>query len=117
MADRAQLARGEDAVGNADAQHEMLGGFALAALATDRANAVALRVNPPPLEINAGPFRRNAAAALERELTDLGDALPRILLALQPLYALRFGLFRFLCCLWHRLSPKCKKPTHRCFDW
>src|SRR5689334_5149659 len=84
LANGAQLTRGENAVRNPDAQHEILGGFSLATLAADRAHAITLRVNAPPFEVHARPLRRNAAASLPREFTDFRDALPWILLALQP---------------------------------
>src|SRR5215472_12514692 len=96
--DGTQLARVEDAVGDADAQHEMLGRSAFPGLAADGANAVTLCVNSPPLEVNTGPFGRNAAASLTGEFADFSNALPGILLALQTLDTLRLGLFRFVCC-------------------
>ena len=55
------------AVWQGDAHHEVLRGFAFAARATGGANAVTLGVNPPPLEVEIGPFRKDGGAAQSRE--------------------------------------------------
>src|SRR6266567_1855910 len=88
-----QLVRGEDTVGNADAQHEVFGGQALAALAAGGAHAIALGVHAPPLEVERSPLRQHRGAALPGKLAHLVKGLPRILFAFQALAALRFGLF------------------------
>ena len=77
-ADDAKLAGGNDAVGNADAHHEVLGGEALAALAAGGADAVALGIDAPPLEVDARP---TPASTLERpsraNCANLVEGLPR----------------------------------------
>ena len=55
---------GEHAVGQADAHHEVLGGFAFAAGAAGDAEAVALGVDAPPFEVEAGPLGSDGVAAL-----------------------------------------------------
>ena len=57
LADDAQLVRGQQAVGQADAHHEVLGRLAYAILASGDARAVALGVDAPPLEVELGPLR------------------------------------------------------------
>jgi len=107
VGDRANLARLEHAVRNADSHHEMPHGLALAALAADRADAVALRVDPPPSEVRAQPLWRDGVPALAREALDVGVGLPGILLALEPLDPLRLRLFQGLT---HCYLQKTKKP-------
>ena len=51
------LVRGEQAVGHADAHHEVLGGLAFAVGAAGDAEAVALGVDAPPLEVETRPTR------------------------------------------------------------
>src|ERR1700738_902167 len=85
--------RGQDSVGDADAQHEVLSSQALAALAAGGAHAVALRVHAPPLEVESSPFWQHAGVAIPGELAHLVKGLPRVLFALKTLASLRFGLF------------------------
>ncbi len=82
-ADDAQLMRSEDAVGNADAHHEVFGGQALAALAAGGAHAVALGVDAPPLEVDGGPLGHHAGAAIAGKCAHFIEGFPRILLALE----------------------------------
>ena len=56
VGDRPDLPRLEHAVGNADSHHQVPNRLALAALAPDRAHAVALRVDAPPAEVRAEPL-------------------------------------------------------------
>ena len=66
--DDAELAGGEDAVGDADAHHEVIGGEAFAALAAGCADAVALGVDAPPFEVERGPLGHHAGAAFARKV-------------------------------------------------
>ncbi len=77
LADDAELVRGEQAVGQADAHHEVLGGLALAALAAGDADAVALGVDAPPLEVEPGPLGEDGVAALAGELRGPRPRRPR----------------------------------------
>ena len=54
--DDAELMAGEEAVGEGDAHHEELRGFAFAADAASGSDSVALGVDAPPLEVEAGPL-------------------------------------------------------------
>ena len=92
-ADDAKLRGGDDAVGNADAHHEVFGGQALAALAAGSAHAVALGVDAPPLEVAGSPVGQHAGAALAGKRAHLIEGLPRVLFALQALRPLGIGLF------------------------
>ena len=94
-ADDAKLAREDDAVGNADAHHEVIGDQAFAAFATGGAYAVALGVDAPPLEIGGRPLRYHAGAAFACKGAHLVKGLPGIFLALQALSFLGLGLFDF----------------------
>ncbi len=93
LADLPQLARGDDSVGNPDPHHEPFGGQAFPAFAAGRAYAVALRIHAPPFEIGRSPLRHHARAPLARKRANFVKCLPGILLALQPLHPLSFGLF------------------------
>ena len=88
----ASLIGAQNAVGNADAHHEVVGRLAFAAFATRDASAVALGVNAPPAEVRA-PFLRDRRAAVAGEGANLVDRVPGILLALQAFGSLRFGFF------------------------
>ena len=76
-ADGAELAGSDDAVGNADAHHEVVGGEAFAALAAGGADAVALGVDAPPFEVQVGPLGQDAGAAGAGEFAHLDRRLPR----------------------------------------
>jgi hypothetical protein len=91
IADDAELVRGEQAVGQADAHHEVLGGLAFAALAAGDASAVALGVDAPPLEVELGPLGQHGVAAFARELAHLVPRLPGVLGELQALGLLGLG--------------------------
>src|SRR5207244_5655098 len=93
--------------GDADAHHEVGHRLALAALAADRADAVALAVDTPPAEVHA-PLRRNRRMSFAREPLDLGVGIPRIQRLLEPFSALRFRLFRRLA----HLRLRSKAFTH-----
>src|ERR1700720_4118797 len=56
IGDGVGLFAGEEAVGDADADHEVGDGFAFAVFAADDADAVALGVNAPGAEVSAQPF-------------------------------------------------------------
>ena len=105
VGDRSELGRLDDAVGNPDADHEVPDGLALAALAADRAGAVALGVDAPPAKVRSEPLGRDRVPALAGEALDLGVSLPGIQLPLEPLHALRL---RFLHGLAHRSLQKRK---------
>src|SRR6266852_451862 len=94
--DGPELVRLEPAARNPDSHHQMPNGLPLAALPTDRADPVALRVDAPPAEVRAEPLGRDRVPALAREALDVGIGFPGIQLALEPLYTLRLGLFHGL---------------------
>src|SRR6266851_6026576 len=100
----------EQAVGNADAEHEVRQSLPFAALSADNSGAVPLRVNAPPAEIRAQPLGWDRLKALAREPTDFFEALPGILFPLQPLDSLRFRLFDRIC---HKRICDAKRKTHR----
>src|SRR5713101_2027162 len=110
----------EQAVGNADAEHEVRQSLPFAALSADNARAIPLRVNAPPAEIRAQPLGWDRLKALTREPTDFLEAIPGILFPLQPLDSLRFRLFDRIC--HKRISGRQKKnpppvmPTGGGFD-
>jgi len=87
------LFAGEEAVGNADADHKVGDGFAFTVFAADDAEAVALGVNAPGAEIGAEPFGGNGAEAVTRELADFAEVVPGIFGAFETLDALGFGFF------------------------
>src|SRR5258707_2495614 len=95
VGDGARLLTAQEAVGNSDAHHKERRRLAFAILAADHADAVALRVDAPRAKIRAEPFRRNRSVTLPRKRADLIEMLPGILLAFQPLHALRFGFLDF----------------------
>jgi hypothetical protein len=97
LRDNAKLMCGQNAVGDGDAHHEVVGDQALAALAAGGAYAVALGVNAPPFEVERGPLGNDAGAAGAGKSADLIEGLPRILLALEPLGALGFRFFYWNC--------------------
>src|SRR6185437_9817406 len=93
LANDAHLRRLQQAVGRADAHHEVFGHEAFAALAADGADAVALGVGSPPAEVGADPFGSNAIASFARELAHFVECLPGVLFALDALEALGLGFF------------------------
>jgi hypothetical protein len=90
----AGLMGGEQAVGHADAHHEVLGGLAFAADAAGDTQAVALGVDAPPLEVEIGPLRGNGVASDLGVGANLVPGFPGIFGELEALTALGFGLFR-----------------------
>ena len=114
VADDAKLAGGEDAVGNADAHHEVISGKAFAAFAAGRAYSVTLRVDSPPLEVGVGPLGNDARTALTGEGAHLVEGLPWVLVALQALRPLSLG-FLYLDCISHvsslKIFDKNRKPA------
>ena len=102
-ADGAKLVGGEDAVGNADAHHEVVGGKAFAALAAGGADAIALRVDSPPLEVERGPLRDDAGAAFAGEGAHFVEGFPRVLGKFEALGALGLRFFS----VERRLDPFC----------
>src|SRR2546427_1090067 len=101
----------EGAVGDPDPHHEVADGLALAVLASDRADAVALRVDPPPAEVRSEPLGRHRVPAFAREAEDVFVGLPRILLTLEPLYSLRLGLFHDFAHCRLRVYPRYRSGT------
>ena len=81
--DGSQLVRSQQAVGNANPQHEERQRQPLAVLAADHPRAIALRVNSPPAEVGPNPFRRNRVEAFPRKAANLGQPFPGIHGALQ----------------------------------
>src|SRR5437763_10404485 len=103
VGNRAELMGVERAVRDADAHHDVERRLALAPLAADGADAVALRVDPPPAEVGAEPWGRDRVPALTREADDVVVRRPRVQLPLEALDALRLGLLhRFA----HGVLPK-----------
>ena len=98
VGDGAELIRTEESVWNTDSHHEALQGAPLAILAANHARPVPLRVNAPPAEIGAKPFRRNRLKSLARKTPYFVECLPRILGALQSFDSLGFS---FLGCSCH----------------
>ena len=90
--DRPELVGEELAVRDADPHHEVGYGLALAALAADGADAVALRVGAPPAEVRVEPRRGDRLIPFAGEAPDLGDRLPGIRRVLQSLGALGLRL-------------------------
>ena len=91
-ADDAKLVAGEQAIGDGDAHHKKLGGFAFAALAAGEAEAVALRIDAPPAEVES-PLLGNRVAAIDRKLADLVKGFPWIFGELEAFGLLGLGLF------------------------
>ncbi len=92
FADDAQLVRREQAVGQPDAHHKVLGGLAHAVLAASDARTVALGIDAPPLEVELCPLRQYGSATLAGKLAYLVPCLPGILGELQSLGLLGFAL-------------------------
>jgi len=90
MAEGAELGGGEDAVGDGDTHHEVVGGEAFAAFAAGDAGSVALGVDAPPLEVEAGPLGEDGFAAFGGEAADVVPGLPGVLFELEALGALGF---------------------------
>src|SRR5262245_48167924 len=107
VGDGPELRRFDDAVGYQDADHGVADGLALAVAADDRVYDVPLGVDATPAEVRAEPLGRDRVPTLAGEALDLGVRLPRILLALEPLDALRL---RFLHGFAHRSLQKRKRP-------
>ena len=97
--DGSELVRGEQAVRNPDTNHEARHRLPFPAFAPDYAGSVALRVDAPPAEVRAQPFRRDGIESVARETANLLEAFPGILLPLQALDSLRF---RFLVSFSHK---------------
>ncbi len=79
LTDDAGLGAGEDTVGEGDAHHEELRGFTFSVGSSGDAEAVALGIDAPPLEVETGPLGEDGVAALLGELTDLVPGVPRVL--------------------------------------
>ena len=103
-----QLVRSQQAVRNADPQHEERQRQPLAVLAADNPRTIALRVDSPPAEVGSDPFRRNRAKAFSREASNLSQPLPGIHGALQALHFLRFRFFDRIRYRWigHRMTSR-----------
>jgi len=93
LADDAGLRAGEDAVGQADTHHEELGGFAFAVGSAGDAEAVALGVDAPPLEIEACPLGQDGVAALTGELAHFIPCFPGVFGEFEALGLLGLGFF------------------------
>jgi hypothetical protein len=92
VGENADLLARENAVGDANTDHEVLGGFAFAIFTANYAEAVALRVDAPSAEIRADPLRRDGGVAAAGELANLVKMVPGILFAFEAIDALGFGL-------------------------
>ncbi len=93
IGDGADLLAGEQAIGNANADHEERDGEAFASFAAGDTLAVALGVDAPRTEIGAEPFGRNGGMALASEIADFVEMEPGIFFALEAFDALGFGFF------------------------
>ena len=71
LADRPQLVRGQQPVRQPDPHHEKFGGLAFAADPARGANAVALGVDAPPLEVQPRPLGRDRVPTLGGGVADL----------------------------------------------
>src|SRR5271168_1408573 len=99
----AELLRGENPVGDADAHHEIRHGLPFSARAGGHALAVALRVDAPGAEVRAQPLLGDGVVALAREALDLVERLPGVLFALEALDALGLG-FRYRSHCGHKMK-------------
>src|SRR5664279_3052632 len=105
--DHAKLVRGEKPVGDSDAHHEVLSGFAFTAHSADRAHTIALGVDTPPLEVGSCPFRGDAGAPFPGKGAHFIECLPWVLFALQAFRLLCFRLFYWN--IARHLSPRKQK--------
>src|SRR5260370_29790882 len=80
--DGSELLRGEQAIGDPDTNHEEGHRLAFAAFAPDHAGSVALRLNTPPAEVRAQPFRWNGVKPGARETANFIESFPGILFPL-----------------------------------
>src|SRR5262249_21396020 len=104
--DGSELARSQEPIRQANAQHKVGHGFALTALATGYAGSIALSVNTPPAEIRSDPGCGHGREPLAGELADLVEALPRVLFPLEPLRLLRLGFLYDFCRCTHDFDPR-----------
>ena len=113
VGDGSQLVGMKQAVGNADAHHEIRQRLAFSVLAADHADAVSLRVHAPPAEICAQPFGSDGVEALTGELADVVEAFPGILLPLQPFDPLRssVSVTAFAIRFWATKKPTASRCT------
>lgn len=93
VGDGAGLFAGEQAIGDANTDHEVGDRLPFPALATGDAVAVALGVNAPGTEIGAEPFGRNRVKTFRGEGTDFVEMLPGIFFAFETFDALGFCFF------------------------
>ena len=93
LGDDVRLRSGENAIGDGDAHHEIVGCKAFATFAPGGADAIALGIDAPPLEVERGPLRHHAGTAGAREGADFVECLPGVLFALEAFGALGFRLF------------------------
>src|SRR5450631_682045 len=109
VSDHAKLVRAEQPVGDADAHHEVLGGFALATDSADSTHAIALGVDAPPLEVGGCPLGGDAGAPFPGKGAHFVESLPRVLFALQAFGFLCFRLFYWN--IARHFSPGNRKPA------
>ncbi len=98
--DGAELRAGEQAVGNADAEHEERNGAAFATGAAGDASAIALGVDAPGAEVGGKPFKRDGIETEAGEIADFVEMVPSVFGALKALDTLGFGFVcdgHFLC--------------------
>src|ERR1700736_315236 len=91
--DQASLSAGENAVGDANANHEICGGFSFAVGAADDPDAIALGVDAPGAKVSAGPLGWNGVASCFSELANFVKMLPGVFFFFETLDALHFGFF------------------------
>ena len=92
---RTDLFRGEETIGNTDADHEVRDSFAFTTRATDDALTVSLSVDTPRAEIRGEPFVRDGFVAEASKFADLVEVLPGIFVVLEALDALSLSFFAF----------------------
>src|SRR5208337_3055520 len=95
ISDGAELVAGEEAVGNADANHEERGGLTFSAGAADHPQAVALGVDAPGAKVGAEPLVGNRGVALTGELANFIEMVPGVFFAFEAFDALGFGFLDF----------------------
>ena len=107
ISDGANLIAVEEAIGNANANHEERSGAAFAAGAAEDAQAITLGVNAPGTKIGGEPFSGNGGVTLAGEGANFVKMVPGIFFELEALDALGFAFFEF----GHLVRDPFCKPT------
>src|SRR3990172_878167 len=110
VGDRTELMREEESVWDPDAYHEVGDGLSFAALASDSARAIPLRVDSPPSKVRVEPLGGDGLVPITGEAENLLEMLPGIQLPLEPLDTLSLGLRQGLA---HLAAPPKAKSRGR----